>query len=102
MPAVQSLNTPHAEEMSSVEKNMGFIYNSRFLDLLLTLACIVLAGLGIMMNDDNMVGFAVPAGIGLFRQFAPLLTFPYVVSIFFSGILMVSSSGVFDALGIWG
>ena len=85
--------------MSSVEKNMGFIYNSRMLDALLTLSCIALTAMGIIMDDDMMVAFAVPAGIGLFRQFAPLLTFPYVVSIFFAGVLMSSSLGVFEALG---
>lgn len=85
-----------ADELSgSVAKNMGFIYNSRLLDLLLTTACIMLAAMGAMIDGDHMVAFAVPAAIGLFRQVVPLLTFPYVVSIFCAGMLIASSSGLF-------
>jgi len=86
-------------EMGSVEKNMGFIFNSRWLDAALTLACMALTTLGIWMNDDMIVAFAVPAGIGLFRQFVPLLTFPYVLTIFFATILMSSTLGIFDSIG---
>jgi len=93
------MNETPQPAMSSVEKNMGFIYNSRLLDALLTLSCIGLTALGIIMDDDMMIAFAVPAGIGIFRQFAPLLTFPYVVSMFFAGVLMSSSLGVYEALG---
>ncbi|MDX8398209.1 MAG: hypothetical protein R8K49_07825 [Mariprofundaceae bacterium] len=95
------MNNLGEHEMNSVEKNMGFIYDSRSLDALLTVACIGLAALGVMMNDDMMVAFAVPAGIGLFRQFVPLLTFPFIVSIFFSGVMISSSSGVFELIGFY-
>lgn len=96
---MENQQEPHVEAMGSVEKNMGFVFNSRMLDAVLTLACICFAGLGILMKDDLMIAFAVPAGIGIFRQFAPLLTFPYVVSIFISGVLLTSSLGVFDSIG---
>jgi len=96
---MENQKKPHIEAMGSVEKNMGFIFNSRVLDAALTMACVCFAALGIMMADDMMVAFAVPAGIGLFRQFAPLLTFPYVVSIFISGVLLSSSLGVFESIG---
>jgi len=87
-------------KMGSVEKNMGFIFNNRWMDASLTLTCIGLAALGIYMNDDMMVAFAVPAGIGLFRQVVPLLTFPYVVTMFFATVLMSSSLGIFEFIGM--
>jgi len=84
--------------MNSVEKNLGFIFNNRWLDAALTFACLALTGLGIMMNDDVMVVFSVPAGMGLFRQCVPLLTFPFVVSIFFSGLMVADSAGLFEGI----
>jgi len=87
-------------KMGSVEKNMGFIFDSRTLDIALTLSCIALAGLAIYMDDDMMIAFAVPAGIGLFRQVVPLLTFPYVITIFFATALTSSSLGIFEFIGI--
>jgi len=87
-------------KMGSVEKNMGFIFDSRWMDSALTLTCIGLTALSIFMNDDMMVAFAVPAGIGLFRQFVPLLTFPYVITIFFATVLMSSSLGIFEFIGL--
>ena len=84
--------------MNSVEQNMGFIYNSRWLDAALTLTCTALAVLGIATHDDVMVVFAVPAGIGLFRQCVPLLTFPFVVSIFFSGVIIANDAGLFKSI----
>ena len=91
----------HTEQaqMSSVEKNMGFIFNSRWLDAALTLSCIGLTTLGFLIHDDLMVAFAVPAVIGVFRQVLPLLTFPYVVTIFFASVLMSSSLGIFEKIG---
>lgn len=84
--------------MSSTEKNMGFIFNSRLLDALMTLSCTALAALGIYMHDDMMVAFAIPAGIGLFRQFVALLTFPYVVSIGIATLLTGISLPLFEEL----
>lgn len=102
MPAVHSHPHHQPEAMSSVEKNLGFIYNSRLLDLMLTLACAAIAGLGFMINDDKMVAFAVPAGIGLFRQAMPLLTFPYVLTIFFATVVTASSLEIFERFSFWG
>lgn len=92
------MNQPEHTNMSSTEKNMGFIFNSRLLDALMTLACIALAALGFYMNDDMIVAYAVPAGIGLFRQFVALLTFPYVVSIGIATLLMSLSLPLFEEL----
>lgn len=75
------MTQPNPTPMSSVEKNMGFIFNSRWLDASVTLLCSVLAAIGFALHDDLIVAYAVPAAIGLFRQFVALLTFPYVVSI---------------------
>jgi len=94
------MSKANERHMGSMEKNMGFIFNSRLLDALLTITCIALAVLGFKMNDDMMVAFAVPAGIGLFRQFVPLLTFPYVITIFFSTILISRSLGIFEFIGL--
>lgn len=85
-------------EMSSTEKNMGFIFNSRLLDGLMTLACVALAALGFYMSDDMMVAYAIPAGIGLFRQAVALLTFPYVVSIGIATLLTTVSLPIFAVL----
>jgi hypothetical protein len=92
------MNRPEHEEMSSTEKNMGFIFNSRLLDALLTLACVALAALGFYMSDDMMIAYAIPAAIGLFRQVVALLTFPYVVSIGIATILTTISLPLFAAL----
>ncbi|RMG92615.1 MAG: hypothetical protein D6703_01440 [Zetaproteobacteria bacterium] len=78
--------------MGSVEKNLGFIFNSRLLDSLLTLACLTLAVLGFAVDHEILIGFAVPGAIGLFRQFVPLLTFPFVVSVGLLGIWLLASA----------
>jgi len=86
------MTQPKQTPMNSVEKNMGFIFNSRWLDASLTLLCIVLAAIGFALHDDLVVAYAIPAAIGLFRQFAALLTFPYVVSVGIATLLLIVSA----------
>jgi len=92
------MNEQVQTEMSSTEKNLGFVYNSRLLDALITLACIALAILGFYMHDDLIIAFAIPAVIGVFRQFVALLTFPFVISIGIATLLTIVSLPMFDAL----
>jgi len=80
--------------MGSVGKNMGFLCNNRWLDLGITLACAGISAYAIKGDIDELIAFAVPAGIGLFRQFAPLLSFPYVVSIGIAIILAMDWAGL--------
>lgn len=80
--------------MGSVGKNMGFICRSRWLDLAITAACVGIAAFAIRGDIDELIAFAIPAGIGVFRQFVPLLSFPYVVSIGIAVILAMDWAGL--------
>lgn len=90
------MHEPNQTQMSNVEKNIGFIYNSRLLDAGLTLFCIVMAAIGFYLHDDLIIAYAIPAAIGLFRQFVALLTFPYVVSVGIATLLTGFALPVFE------
>ena len=80
--------------------NMGFLFNSRHIDFAITLACLMIGALGISQDDDLLISFIVPAGIGIFRQFAPLLTVPYVFSIGISVFMLMIWLGIPAKIGL--
>jgi len=59
---------------------MGFLFNSRWVDLAFTFAALVISVFAILDNDDLLIAFCIPAGIGIFRQFMAYMTVPYVLS----------------------
>jgi len=79
--------------MNSVGRNMGFLWNNRWFDLSITLVCTGIAAYAIKGDIDELIPFAIPAGLGIFRQFAPLLSFPFVVSLGIAAILALDWAG---------
>ncbi|MDQ6966840.1 MAG: hypothetical protein Q9M23_07960 [Mariprofundaceae bacterium] len=77
----------------SVGKNMGFLCKNRWLDLATTAVCLAITTYAIRSDTDELIAFAIPAGLGVFRQFAPLLSFPFVVSIGIAVILCLDWIG---------
>lgn len=67
--------------MNEIGKNLGFLCKNRWLDLAVTGACVAVTAQAIVAGIDELMAYAVPAGIGIIRQFMPLLTFPFVASI---------------------
>jgi len=78
----------------SVGKNMGFLCKNRWLDLGITVSCVAITAYSIMTDTEELIAFAIPAGLGIFRQFAPLLSFPFVVSLGIAAILTLDWAGL--------
>ncbi|MDQ6972023.1 MAG: hypothetical protein Q9M30_05180 [Mariprofundaceae bacterium] len=78
----------------SVGKNMGFLCKNRYLDLGITVGCVAITAYSIMTDTEELIAFAIPAGLGIFRQFAPLLSFPFVVSLGIATILTLDWAGL--------
>jgi len=80
---------------TNMGQNMGFVFNSRWFDLAVTLICTGLGVAGLVSGHEGLTAFSVPAAIGLFRQAVPLLTFVYVLTI---GLAMVMTYMHLDSL----